>query len=289
MKQTKEPYRVWDPYAVYLGGRLQGGSVLMAYDIPQVLGYHGNEIRYYDDLLGGKGRWEALARVNPTLVDLTALRYLIVPEEQPLPGFHKVVGPVAVAMTPMTGKPAVLYEQDSVPAYARVIGAAVKVPEEQIVPTVQDPRFPLHHVVLYPDTVALEPAKLATDSLVTPPVTATVASWAPGRIHLTLAGEAPRETYLMVSENWYPDWHATVDGQPAEVLRANNTFLSVPLPPGAREVRFEFASAAYARGKVITLVAALLMLVWCATGLRRTGRRPAASSQGAAAAGAARS
>jgi uncharacterized membrane protein YfhO len=61
----------------------------------------------------------------------------------------------------------------------------------------------------------------------------------------------------LVSETWYPDWHATVDGKPAPVHRGDYAFLSVALPPGAREVRLEFGSAEYRRGKLITWLALL--------------------------------
>ena len=68
-------------------------------------------------------------------------------------------------------------------------------------------------------------------------------------------------TYLLVGENWYPDWHATVDGKPAPVLPGATTRCSAwSLPPGAREVTLQFASAAYARGKLVTLLALLVTL-----------------------------
>ena len=74
-------------------------------------------------------------------------------------------------------------------------------------------------------------------------------------MRVTLEGAATKPAYLLIGENWYPDWHATVDGKPAPVYRADHTLLSVVLPPGAREVTLHFASAAYARGKLVTLVA----------------------------------
>ncbi len=276
IKRTPLPYRVWDPMAVYLGGRLQGGSVLMAYDIPQVLGYHGNELRYYDDLLGGKGQWGALPQLlrgDFTIADLVALRYVILPQEEQIPGFHKVLGPVTTA----TGNPAILYERDTVPPYARVIPAALKVPDDQITPTIQDPRFPYDRVVLYPDTIALQPARIDPQALEPSDVRAEVVDWQPGRMRVTLQGQTTAPAYLLVSENWYPDWHATVDGKPTPVLRGDNTFLSVPLPAGAREITFEFRSARYLLGEIITVVAALLIIALLATGLRRGTSRPAAA------------
>src|SRR5207302_8524765 len=44
----KEPARVLDL------GDMYPGDVLMAFDFPQLLGVHGIELRYFDDLMGGR-------------------------------------------------------------------------------------------------------------------------------------------------------------------------------------------------------------------------------------------
>jgi len=79
----------------------------------------------------------------------------------------------------------------------------------------------------------------------------------------------------VIGENWYPDWHASVDGKPAPVHRADYTLLSVVLPPGAREVRLWFASSSYPLGKMITVVALMITLALYAVPLwrRRDGSR----------------
>jgi uncharacterized membrane protein YfhO len=99
-----------------------------------------------------------------------------------------------------------------------------------------------------------------------------VAGWAPGQMRVTLSGSAGAPTYLVIGENWYPDWHATVDGKAVPVHRADYTLLSVVLPPGAREVRLWFASSAYSRGQLVTAVALLITLALFAVPLWR-GRR----------------
>jgi len=246
LRQEKPPFRVLDT-GVY------PGSYLMADDIEQVLGHHGNEVRFYDELLGGKNVWKNVA--SPAVIDLTATRFLILPVEQELPGFHKLVGPIQA--TP--GGAGVLYERDSTVPYARVLAAAVKVPDDQIIPALIDPRFPHNRVALFPDSaqVAVEPIRPGQ----TPPaaaIQASVAEWEPGRMRITLAGTEAKPTFLLVSENWYPDWHATVDGKATPVRRGDFAFLSVVLPSGAREVRFEFGSADYRLGRIVTWLALLL-------------------------------
>ena len=263
LRAVPKPYRVLDA-GVYQG------SYLMAHDIQTVLGYHGNEVRFYDELLGGKGQWRYAG--NPNLLDLLAVRFLLLPEAQPVPGYHQVLGPV----TTTPGAPAVLFERDTVPAYARVVAGAAKLAEDQIVPTVLDQRFPYNQLALYSDSASLSPEKVRPGQLPGPaPVTATVAHWAPGEMRVTLSGSAPSPTSLVIGENWYPDWHATVDGKPAAVHRADYTLLSVVLPPGAREVRLWFASTSYPLGRLVTALSLLITLGLFAVPLWR-GRRSAA-------------
>jgi uncharacterized membrane protein YfhO len=79
-------------------------------------------------------------------------------------------------------------------------------------------------------------------------------------MRITLDGTAPAATYLLVSETWYPDWHATIDGRDVPVHRADHAAIGIELPAGAKEVVLSFASPAYRTGKLVTLVATLLTL-----------------------------
>ncbi|HET7599036.1 MAG TPA: hypothetical protein VFK09_02015 [Gemmatimonadales bacterium] len=245
IKRERPPFRVLDP-GVY------PGSFLMAEDIQSVLGHHGNEVRFYDELLGGKNVWSNIG--NPAIVDLVAARFIVLPKNDSLPGYRRVVAAEETA----AGTPAVLFERDSGAAYARVLPAAAKVSEDQIVPTVLDARFPYQRIALYPDTASLQPAAIRPNEAVAPAATTpSIAEWEPGRMRITLAGADTRPTYLLVSETWYPDWHATVDGKPVPVHRGDYAFLSVVLPPGAKEVGLEFASGAYRRGQLVSVLALL--------------------------------
>ena len=186
-----------------------------------MLGYHGNEIRFYDELLGGKNEWRNAG--SPNLHDLLAVRYLLLPETQAVPGFHHVLGPV----TTTPGSTGVLLERDTVPPYVRVVPAAAKLPEDQVVATVIDPRFPLNSVVLLPDTASVTPE----------PIRAQGSDSTSGAGHARRmgaredAGDTRRaashgHAYLLISETWYPDWHAQVDGRTAPVHRGDHTLLT---------------------------------------------------------------
>src|SRR5881394_2667969 len=245
VRKAPSPYRVFDtgPY---------GASVLMSYSIPQVLGYHGTEVAAYDDLLGGKNAWSNLR--YPQLFRLLAVRYVIFGDSVSLPGYHRVLGPVPNAL----GVRSYLYEADNPPPYARVVPAAIKGEADRIIPTLIDPRLDYDRVVLFTPDQPVNP--LPVDSMPPPsPSKAQVTAWEPGRMNISLDPVPPKPGYVLVSENWYLDWHATVDGADAQVLRGDQTFITVPVPAGARRVDLVYRSSRYGTGKLLSILATVIV------------------------------
>jgi hypothetical protein len=253
IKTTPLPYRVFDtgPY---------GTSILMSYGIPQVLGYHGTEINAYDDLLGGKNAWRNL--VYPQLFRLLAIRYVILGDSVHVPGYHRVLGPVPNAF----GVRTYLYEADSAPPYVRVVPAAIKGESDRVIATLVDPRLDYDRVVLFTPEQPVNPLPIDPGTMPPPsPAKGQVTSWEPGRMTIDLNPAPPQPSYVLVSENWYLDWHATVDGADAQVLRGDQTFITVPVPAGARRVELVYRSSRYRTGKLISILATLIVagcLVW---------------------------
>jgi len=247
---TPPPYR-----AIDLGG-VYPGSALMAFDVPQVLGYHGNELRYYDELLGGKNEWKNLPYLQ--LWDLLAVRYAIAPlgtrGADSIPGFRRTLDSVVTS----TGSAARLFERVDPPPYARVVPGALKTDSEAIVATLVDPRLDYSRLVLFTrdQPVTPEPIKAMPPPS---PSRAAVTAWQPGRMTVTLDPAPPAASYVLVAENWYPDWRATVDGRPAAVVRGDYSLITVPVPAGARVVELAFRSQPYERGKTLTLASLALL------------------------------
>ncbi|MFY7923893.1 MAG: hypothetical protein ACOVSI_15925, partial [Gemmatimonas sp.] len=241
LRAVKPPYRVLD------AGNAYGWSLMMAYRIPTALGYHGFELKRYDEL-GGKS--EGFRNLfSPNLLDLLAIRYLILPAAQPVPGYHEVVPKITTTF----GTPAVLYERDSLPAYARVLPMSAKLKEEQTVGTLVDERFPVNRVAIFDDTATVA-SPAAAQPFAVPTASAQVTSWKPGAMEIAVTGSEAAPSHLVVSENWYKDWTAMVDGKPGVVRRADHALLSVDLPPGAKQVTLTFDSPEYATGKIVSLV-----------------------------------
>ncbi|HET8833477.1 MAG TPA: YfhO family protein, partial [Gemmatimonadales bacterium] len=104
-------------------------------------------------------------------------------------------------------------------------------------------------------------------------ITTSTSEYRPGHATIALSGAAPAGSALVVSENYFPGWSASVDGRPTPVYRADFNLIGVPLPAGARRVELSFRDPALATGKGITIVAVLLAVAALAAGLLTDRRR----------------
>jgi hypothetical protein len=100
---------------------------------------------------------------------------------------------------------------------------------------------------------------------------ARVTEYEPNR--LVVETQAAEPTVLVVSENIYPGWEATVDGKAARIDTANYLLRGVALPAGAHRVEMRYTAPAARNGAVISVLTLLLL---CGLMLydRRARRRP---------------
>jgi Bacterial membrane protein YfhO len=242
-------------------------SGLMAHGIRQAKGYHGNELARYDHLIGAEE--EGYPQLgNPNFWALANVRYFLTDAAKfPIDEAKLVVGPTRDAH----GSNVYLYELPGDNRAAWVAPAIIKAADSVTLTTVLDPRFPVHSVAIFSDSANVTPVSLqAPPAPIDLPV--TISRYDAGAISLSLGAPAPAGSALIVSENFYPGWTATVDGKPVTASRAMYSLIGVPLPTGARAVELRFTSASYDRGKMITLFALGAALVWLIGGMV-TGRR----------------
>jgi hypothetical protein len=165
-----------------------------------------------------------------------------------------------------------LYRINGNNPYSWLTPVAVKAPDDQVLATVLNPRFDVKRAALF-DTSAKVRASVGVQALPAPiSVTTSVSHYEPGNVRIDLSAPAPDGASLVVSENYYPGWKATVDGKPAAIGRADYTFIGVELPAGARSVQLDFTSPTYERGKVITWIAILFGFLMLTTGAWRDRR-----------------
>ncbi|MBL0939727.1 MAG: hypothetical protein IBJ03_12585 [Gemmatimonadaceae bacterium] len=281
LKNAPEPSRV---IAIPLGDNLAShdpfilGDALMAHGVRGVLGYHGNELGRFQELYGKAEGFASLA--NPNFWSLTNSRYFLTNAPGlPFQGAKLVAGPVRNAAGTMT----FLYELPGDHPAAWVAPMRVKLDDATAKATVLNPLFDVKRVAIF-DTSATIEAQPVNSPLPEPvPFRVQISRYAPGAIDLTLDGPAPAGSALVVSENYYPGWTATVDGKPASTARADFTLIGVELPTGAKSVQLRFDSAPYQTGKLVTLLALGAALLWWILGAvldRRNSASGAAATSG---------
>jgi hypothetical protein len=228
--------------------------------VRNVLGYHGNQLGRYNDLLGMDEGGKQIA--NPNLWALANARYFLTNVDSlPIPGAERVVGPSRDA----AGTTLFLYRLPGENPYAWVAPVIVKAPDDRVLATVLDPRFDVRRAALFDPAAPVKGLNVSTlPSPVSVKVTAT--KYEPGSVTLSLDSPAPDGSALIVSENYYPGWKATVDGRAATLGRADYALIGVALPAGARTIELSFDSAPYHTGKAITLLALALSAGWWLAG-----------------------
>ncbi len=176
------------------------------------------------------------------------------------------------------------------------IGPGVKVEDRQLVPY-RAPALPRvfwsgAHVVAADEAVAKPLLRAARgDEVVVPsqdprlppsgppagPVAASAVRVQGPRVEAEL--DAPRDGLAVVLDPWFPGWSATVDGQPAPLVRADYAFLAVPVKAGHHALRLRYRPRLLWPG--VALSAATALALAAALGWRR--RHPVPKIAGGAA------
>lgn len=268
------PFRVLD-----LGGAQSGGGdVRMGmWGLDLAGGHHPNDLRRYRELVGmvGGGQPQNLF-VSPNVNRILNVRFVVwfaaqfgPLEEVGIPGFG--LGEAVTGTRMQNGQAyEVVYELPTLER-ARLVGAAELLDDDRSVSRILDPAFdPGTTAVVAPSEAALE----AVDGLGGGIPAGGVEWLEEGTDRVRLRVTSDRAALLVVSENWYPTWHATVDGADAPVLRAYHTLQAVPVPAGTHEVVLEVRLDGPLRtGLFLTAGCGLLLLGLAGASWRRARGR----------------
>ena len=266
-----EPFRMWAfPYPQpYRSAGPYGGNYPMLHDIEQVGGEHGNQLQRWNEYLGAGT--ETYIDWHNFVADAGVVN---TPEGQAIafrsvPGFLEAANVrFIVSMAPLAHPDlrevhrgtALVYEHTRALPRAYLAASAVPVAEGQMLAAMQgggwDPR-----------TTAFVPSSAGIQLPGTPlEGEAQVVEHTPDRV--VVRTRANRPALLVLADNHYDGWTASIDGKDAPVVLTNHTFRGVVVGAGEREVVFTFEPrdlyvgfAIYAAGfTLIALFAGFLLL-----------------------------
>jgi uncharacterized membrane protein YfhO len=67
-----------------------------------------------------------------------------------------------------------------------------------------------------------------------------------------IVADANEPSLVVVAQTYYHNWRATIDGQPAKLLRANAAFQAVQIPAGGHIIRLIYRDRAFEAGALIS-------------------------------------
>jgi len=253
--------------AMDLPGALNSGS-FMLYDIQSAGGFADNELSYerefrsddYKRVLTGLRQYPDGTIEGSRTLDLLNVKYLVYRAGK------DQSAPLGIA------------PNRSVLPHIRLVGSVSETPLEEQLAKILDPSFP------YRTQVLLDPSETAKDPVARSLVGASARTPAPSKVvwenadpdHWTITTESPRPALVALSEIWYPHWHATLDGKPVEILRADYALRAIAVPAGKHEIRMTYSSPWVVLGCKVAAVSAVALLLWGLLGFLWGRRRQAA-------------
>ena len=230
-------------------GGVYSEGFLASYGVPEVFGYHGNQLRWYNDLTRYNVRQSArttteleqywVGFLSSAALRALAGRYVLLPGQVDLPGFRLLGADQRVAV----------YVNDGA-----LPGAAV-VPEIQV-----EPDSVRRIATLWSPT--FDPAKT---TIVEQPVlavgqaggTGTASIEGNGDDTLVVRVRTTGPALLHVSRSYHPSWQAEIDGVPVPVIRANHALMAVPLTRSG-----EYRVVMRYRPSIVRVASTVTMITW---------------------------
>lgn len=238
------------PFRTFVLPDLPQDDYLTLFDLEIVGGEHGNQLQTYNEFLGtsGSSYTDFSNMSNPTFLALANARYVVTQQAIESPIFQ----PVFRGRT-RNGRSAIVYRNTTALPRAFVVAGVERVAEpDGAIAVMQEAGFdPLRAALVY------ESVSGGSDAS-TLEAEARVTRHEPARVEVEVRSNQP--AFLVLTDNYYPDWVARVDDTPAPIVRAYHTFRAVPIPAGAHTVTFAFEPTSLRLGLVITILAALGLL-----------------------------
>ncbi len=269
MKKDKSVFRVF-PTPWYEHSR---DLHLLYHDIQSAGGYIPNPIQRYQEYIGA-GTSVMFSPANfmrhPQFLDMLNIKYLIGPTlpadvsqydaqtQQAIAEIKEYFSPYVLAFSGQ--RYSVFLNNNRLPR-AYIVNDYEVLSGLEILNRLKSPDFdPRQSVILEHDPLVPHPKKEL------PFVAAEITSYRANKI--VCSADSPYAGFLVLTDNWHPDWKVFVDGEEKKLYRANHTFRAVPLEPGKHEIVFAYISGYFNIGRIISIIAFVLSIAFCVIAVR---------------------
>jgi len=228
-------------------------NTLLPYRIPTVAGKNQQFPRWYRDYASLIEKQPFLSHVvfdqtNSRFFDLLNVRYLLTHSTRTAPEGYEFIA---------SAEGITVYENKRAMPRAFLAHKVIKVTNQsEALRALSDASFdPRGGVVIESTEHSDRQSEISGDSDYSTPASANAAEIIEDRRNrVVIETSSDTDSMLVLSDNYYPGWRATVDGQPAEILKANCTMRALRLAPGTHVVSFEFAPATLTAAVYVSLI-----------------------------------
>jgi hypothetical protein len=243
-------------------------GLLDLYHIQNAGGYCANPLQTYQDFIGASGTvmYNAPNLNFSNFLNLLNAKYIIsVPLPDDISRYDARTQSAIIELRNFVNQPGLeiaytgrknwIYKNNNVlprafivPKYEMIKG------KDQIIQRLKDFNFHPAQYVILSETI---PGVISSssDSIIG---SAKIINYTPNRV--TIETEQKNGGFLVLSENFHPNWHCKVDGKLTKIYPAYHTFRTVYLSAGNHKVEFYYYSKIYNVGLLINIITSLFCI-----------------------------
>ncbi len=222
--------------------------------IDLVTGFNDFAIRRYDHIL------KSGSINNPAILNLLNTKYIVAPSELNIPYLQKIAGRQGLH----------IYRNPGALPYFYLAPQYEIIPDEnQTLQKLGDPNtHPTQTALIEEDPgITSTPNTSETDTI-------ERLEYNEHQGYLKLKTTAPGPRILVISQNHHPNWHATVNGEPKPLIRANYLWTAVALEPGEHIVELTYRDPIVATTRWITLGGVIILVIAIPLCLHKPHEKP---------------
>ena len=250
------------PFRVFSLNGLNGQDVRPGmFGLELVAGHHPNDLARHRDLIGMKGSSLPMNLLTShNILRMLNVRYVLWPNQLGKPSDQGLPQQIVDDLIMMPQADIGNLSSQSIYAFptlerARLVGEAVIIPdgEAALAFILSDQFDPTTQVVLH------EPSPI---ELQAPSANGSV-SWISRDINnMKLKVRTPNNTFLVLSDNWFPGWKARVNDANTDIMRVNHSLRGIPLVGGEHLIEIYYSSSIinWSAGLTGSTLALLLIL-----------------------------
>jgi Bacterial membrane protein YfhO/6-pyruvoyl-tetrahydropterin synthase related domain len=257
-------------------GILRSSNYFAYHGIPMMFGYHGNQMKLYDQFWGRAGKSNdhslqyqiylnrndqndsnngTLSWLNVPMMTIAGVKYLVFDYGTKPDGYDQYITKISTYETE---------KQDGLMLYEnRESFGRCKLFHDYVVALDHDHALQMTHVFAegWKTRVILEadPGIEKNPAADTIGEKAEILSYDPNKI--VISTKLNSDGLLYLADCYYPAWKAYVDGEKTEIILANSTFRVVPLKAGEHMVEFKYQSETFKQASLMTGSSMLFVII----------------------------